>query len=93
MWLQPTAIRRGLHRGIKLGIFCRVRQTPLPGRTSFRPATSGGPTRSTYFYAMYLYENAFVFLRMGYACAMAWILFLVILGLTAMAMRFARSEA
>jgi multiple sugar transport system substrate-binding protein len=55
--------------------------------------TSGGPTRSTYFYAMYLYENAFVFLRMGYACAMAWILFLVILGLTALAMRFARSEA
>jgi ABC-type sugar transport system permease subunit/ABC-type glycerol-3-phosphate transport system substrate-binding protein len=55
--------------------------------------TSGGPTRSTYFYAMYLYENAFVFLRMGYACAMAWILFLVILGLTGLAMRFARSEA
>jgi multiple sugar transport system substrate-binding protein len=55
--------------------------------------TSGGPTRSTYFYAMYLYENAFVFLRMGYACAMAWILFLVILALTGLAMRFARSEA
>jgi multiple sugar transport system permease protein len=55
--------------------------------------TSGGPTRSTYFYAMYLYENAFVFLRMGYACAMAWILFLVVLGLTGLAMRFARSEA
>jgi multiple sugar transport system permease protein len=42
---------------------------------------------------MYLYENAFVFLRMGYACAMAWILFLVILGLTGLALRFARSEA
>ena len=55
--------------------------------------TKGGPTRSTYFYAMYLYENAFVFLRMGYACAMAWILFLVILGLTGLALRFARSEA
>jgi ABC-type sugar transport system permease subunit/ABC-type glycerol-3-phosphate transport system substrate-binding protein len=54
--------------------------------------TKGGPTRSTYFYAMYLYENAFVFLRMGYACAMAWILFLVILGLTGLALRFARSE-
>jgi multiple sugar transport system permease protein len=54
--------------------------------------TKGGPTRSTYFYAMYLYENDFVFLRMGYACAMAWILFLVILGLTGLALRFARSE-
>ena len=37
--------------------------------------TGGGPARSTYFYAMYLYDNAFSFLRMGYACAMAWILF------------------
>ncbi|HMJ53940.1 MAG TPA: extracellular solute-binding protein [Polyangiaceae bacterium] len=55
--------------------------------------TSGGPTRSTYFYAMYLYENAFVFLRMGYACAMAWILFLVVLALTGLALRLARSEA
>jgi len=49
--------------------------------------TGGGPARSTYFYAMYLYDNAFSFLRMGYACAMAWILFLIILGLTALAVR------
>ncbi len=53
--------------------------------------TAGGPTRSTYFYAMYLYDNAFSFLRMGYACAMAWILFLIILGLTAMAVRAGKS--
>ncbi|MEN6385139.1 MAG: sugar ABC transporter permease, partial [Phycisphaerales bacterium] len=32
--------------------------------------TSGGPARSTYYYAMYLFDNAFRFLKMGYAGAM-----------------------
>jgi ABC-type sugar transport system permease subunit/ABC-type glycerol-3-phosphate transport system substrate-binding protein len=54
--------------------------------------TSGGPARSTYFYSMYLYDNAFSFLRMGYACAMAWILFLVVLALTALAVRAGRTR-
>ena len=35
----------------------------------------GSPARSTYFYAMYLYDNAFMYLKMGYACAMGWIMF------------------
>ncbi|MHC4064955.1 MAG: carbohydrate ABC transporter permease [Planctomycetota bacterium] len=43
---------------------------------------SPGPERSTYFYTMYLFDNAFRFLKMGYASAMAWIQFLIILGLT-----------
>ncbi len=43
---------------------------------------SGTPARSTYFYTMYLYDNAFTFQKMGYACAMGWILFLIILVLT-----------
>lgn len=42
----------------------------------------GAPARSTYFYAMYLYDNAFQFQRMGYASAMGWILFLITLVLT-----------
>jgi ABC-type sugar transport system permease subunit/ABC-type glycerol-3-phosphate transport system substrate-binding protein len=54
--------------------------------------TGGGPARATYFYSMYLYDNAFSFLRMGYACAMAWILFLVILGLTGLAVRAGQSR-
>jgi ABC-type sugar transport system permease subunit/ABC-type glycerol-3-phosphate transport system substrate-binding protein len=54
--------------------------------------TGGGPARATYFYSMYLYDNAFSFLRMGYACAMAWILFLVILGLTGLAVRAGRTR-
>ena len=47
--------------------------------------TQGGPARSTYLYTMYLYDNAFKFLRMGYASAMAWIQLLVILSLTGLA--------
>jgi len=42
----------------------------------------GGPDRSVSFYALYLYQNAFEFRQMGYACAMAWILCLLILALT-----------
>jgi multiple sugar transport system permease protein len=44
--------------------------------------TGGGPYSSTEFYAVYLYRNAFQFLKMGYASAMAWILFVVVLLVT-----------
>jgi multiple sugar transport system permease protein len=47
--------------------------------------TGGGPARSTYFYTMYLYDNAFSYLKMGYASAMAWIQLLIVLALTALA--------
>lgn len=40
--------------------------------------TGGGPANSTLFYALYLFRTAFVYLRMGYASAMAWILFVII---------------
>lgn len=42
-------------------------------------AGRGTPVDSTMFYALYLYRNAFYYLRMGYASAMAWMLFVVIL--------------
>ncbi|MCS7310894.1 MAG: sugar ABC transporter permease, partial [Armatimonadetes bacterium] len=41
--------------------------------------TQGGPQNATLFYALYLFYNAFRDFRMGYACAMAWILFLLTL--------------
>ena len=44
--------------------------------------TQGGPDRSSYFYTMYLYDHAFVYLRMGTASAMAWVQFLIVLTLT-----------
>ena len=45
----------------------------------------GQPDRATYFYAMYLYDNALAYVRMGYASAMAFIQLLVILALTGIA--------
>ena len=39
----------------------------------------GGPVDSTLFYSLYLFNVAFSDFKMGYACAMAWILFLLIL--------------
>jgi multiple sugar transport system permease protein len=42
----------------------------------------GRPLNSTLFYSIYLYQNAFLYLKMGYASAMAWILFVIILVLT-----------
>lgn len=44
--------------------------------------TNGGPNNATLFYVLYLYRNAFQYLRMGYASALAWILFLIVLVLT-----------
>jgi multiple sugar transport system permease protein len=41
--------------------------------------TGGGPQNSTLFYVMYLYNQAFKFLHMGYASAMAWVLFIIIM--------------
>ncbi len=54
-------------------------------------ATNGGPLDSTLFYVLYLYRQAFQNFRMGYASAMAWVLFVVILGLTLLVIRSARS--
>jgi multiple sugar transport system permease protein len=52
--------------------------------------TNGGPADSTLVYSLYLYRNAFQFFRMGYASAMGWVLFLLILVLTAFVLRSAR---
>jgi multiple sugar transport system permease protein len=49
--------------------------------------TSGGPNDATRFFSLHLYENAFYSLRMGYASALAWILFAIILVFTAIQFR------
>jgi len=41
--------------------------------------TNGGPQDSTTFYALHLFNKAFLDFKMGYASAMAWILFLITL--------------
>ena len=52
--------------------------------------TQGGPQNSTLFYALYLFQNAFRDFRMGRACAMAWVLFLLTLIATAITFRSSR---
>jgi multiple sugar transport system permease protein len=52
--------------------------------------TSGGPVNSTLFYAYHLFNNAFRYLHMGYAAAMAWFLFLIVLVLTAIQMKLSQ---
>ena len=50
----------------------------------------GGPANSTMVYVLYLYLQGFRYLYMGKACAMAWILFLIILCLTLMNTYFSK---
>jgi multiple sugar transport system permease protein len=40
--------------------------------------TQGGPDNSTLFFAFYIYREAFQRQEMGYACALAWVLFIIV---------------
>ncbi|MCT8998724.1 carbohydrate ABC transporter permease [Chelativorans intermedius] len=47
--------------------------------------TEGGPLKSTYLLPLYIYEEAFKKFDMGYASAIAWVLFVIIMVLTLIA--------
>lgn len=47
----------------------------------------GAPARSTYFIASYLFDNAFQYQRMGYASAVGWVMFIITLILTLIALK------
>jgi multiple sugar transport system permease protein len=47
--------------------------------------TQGGPDKATYFYTMFNYDEAFRFLHMGYAAALAWVQLAITLTLTGIA--------
>ncbi len=49
--------------------------------------TQGGPNYASYFYVFYLYKNAFTQFKMGYASALAWVMFLIILACTMVVLR------
>ena len=49
--------------------------------------TRGGPNKATYFYMINLYERAFQFIQMGYASALAWLLFIIIMLITLLVIR------
>lgn len=50
--------------------------------TTATSGSGGGPGTSTYMFVFYIYQAAFQYLKMGYASALAWLLFAIILGLT-----------
>jgi multiple sugar transport system permease protein len=50
--------------------------------------TDGAPQNSTLFYVLYLYRTGFRYLDMGYAAALAWVLFIIILVLTLLIFRY-----
>jgi multiple sugar transport system permease protein len=49
--------------------------------------TRGGPNNATLFYMLNLYQRAFQMTQMGYASALAWILFIIIMGITLLVVR------
>jgi multiple sugar transport system permease protein len=51
---------------------------------------NGQPGDATLFYALYLFANAFLYLRMGYASAQAWILLVIIVAATVLVFRTTR---
>jgi len=49
--------------------------------------TNGGPHDASLFFMLYLYRNAFEYFKMGYASALAWVLFFYIMALTIFVIR------
>jgi oligogalacturonide transport system permease protein len=60
--------------------FCIIMQTinALQNFTSAFVITRGGPVKSTYMLGLKLYNDGFVYWRMGYASATSWIIFLMV---------------
>lgn len=77
-----------IYFNLVMGIIGSLQQFALP----YVMFGGSGVNRSALFYATYIYENAFSYNQMGYACAMAWVLFLLILGLTWVATKATRKH-
>jgi multiple sugar transport system permease protein len=57
---------------------------------SYGQAATAGPLDSLLFWVVYIYQQGFLFFRMGYASALSWLLFLVLVILTLVQFRVAR---
>ena len=55
--------------------------------TSSYVMTSGGPNNATLTYVLYLYRNGFGYFKFGYASALAWVLFFIVLVMSAVVFR------
>jgi multiple sugar transport system permease protein len=59
--------------------------------TSSFVMTRGGPQDATRFMALYIYQNAFEYFRMGYASLLSWVIFVIVLVFTVIQFRLAKS--
>ena len=69
-------------RVISPAIFFNLVLSVIASFQVFTPAfiiTQGGPNYASYFYVFHLYQYAFSFFKLGYASALAWLLFLIVL--------------
>jgi multiple sugar transport system permease protein len=91
-----TGARRFLHVTLPMlspTVFFNVIISTIAAFQVFAAAvilTGVGPQHSTLFYVYHLYKKAFEEFRMGYASAMAWLLFAIVLVLTLLQMHFGR---
>jgi len=54
--------------------------------------TGGGPARATNFLVLYLFRESFTYGRFGYASAIAWVLFLIIMAVTFCVLKFSENH-
>ena len=52
--------------------------------------TKGGPQNGTYFISMLIYDETFRYYKMGYAAALSWVLFVIILVFTILVFRYSK---
>lgn len=62
--------------------------TALQSFTGPMVITSGGPLKATYVLGLKLYTEAFSYYKMGYACAISWVIFILIMAVTGVLFRF-----
>lgn len=77
--------------GVILGVQIFTPAFVLTGGTSGGGAYTAGPDNSLLFYVYYLYKQAFQYSDMGYASAMAWVLFVIAVVLSVAIMRWSRA--
>ncbi|OUM97574.1 MAG: ABC transporter permease [Thermobacillus sp. ZCTH02-B1] len=91
LWHKLTAVTLPM---MTPTIFFNLIMGIITGFQSFSEAyimTEGGPNNASLFYVLYLYREAFTHLRMGAACAIAWVLFVIIMILSALIFRSSRT--
>lgn len=66
--------------------------TALQNFTSAFVVTGGGPNKSTYVLGMKLYDDAFGYYKMGYACATSWVIFAMVMVVTLLLFRFSSGK-